>query len=388
MTYARIFRAALLGALLLQGVAFGADRSLKVYNRLRVMYDDNIYERDQDKTESWIISEEPEFLLDLNLSRTFVGLRYRPSFVYWENRESDDTDIHHDLDVDVTHNFTPRLALALKDTFRIAQQPEQIDRGTTLREQEDYTYNVADGVISYLLDPNTRVEGSGRYTLLRYDQNDVADREDYDIYAAGATLRRQVTPTLAVGGDYRYEDTAYTDADNRDAQSHFVGLSLENVFGAALSGSLRGGYQYKTFDAEGVDSRSAPYVDGQLTLAITPATRLSAGAGYALTEAGVYPYVNQDRVNSFVSLAHDFTARLSAYASASYSVGDYDNSETVVPGDFPDGSEDYAQFSARASYKIGRRNWLEAGWSYVNLDSDLRENFDRNRFDIGWRTEI
>ena len=135
-------------------------------------------------------------------------------------------------------------------------------------------------------------------------------------------------------------------------------------------------------------SRSSPYADASLTVAFTPATRLTAGAGYAMTEAGVYPYVNQTRLSSFASLAHDFTARLSAYASASYVTGDYDEEETLVEGDYPGGSEDYVQFSARASYKIGNRNWIEAGWHYVDLSSDLREEFDRNRIDIGWRTEI
>ena len=41
-------------------------------------------------------------------------------------------------------------------------------------------------------------------------------------------------------------------------------------------------------------------------------------------------------------------------------------------------------------YRINRINWLEVGYQYVKLDSDIpgRENYDRNRADIGWKIQL
>jgi hypothetical protein len=48
-----------------------------------------------------------------------------------------------------------------------------------------------------------------------------------------------------------------------------------------------------------------------------------------------------------------------------------------------DGDEVVTQVSARGSWKINRSNWLELGWQYLSLDSDLRADFDRTRVETG-----
>ncbi|HDL77267.1 MAG TPA: hypothetical protein ENG36_00670, partial [Lentisphaerae bacterium] len=53
-----------------------------------------------------------------------------------------------------------------------------------------------------------------------------------------------------------------------------------------------------------------------------------------------------------------------------------------------DKSEDIYQVSARVTYKVNRENWLEAGWQYSKLDSDLREDFERNRIHVGWKLRL
>jgi hypothetical protein len=69
--------------------------------------------------------------------------------VWWENRDADDTDFHNDLDLILSTAFSPRLGISVKDTLRIAEQADQIDRGTAVRERDDYLYNIADAQISY-----------------------------------------------------------------------------------------------------------------------------------------------------------------------------------------------------------------------------------------------
>jgi hypothetical protein len=389
MKCSKVISAAVLSMFVMAGVSWSAEgpQTYQLKNRLRVEYDDNIYETRRDKTDSWKIIEELELLLNLNFEQTFLGLRYRPSFVWWDNRKNDDTDWHHDFDLVFSHNFTPRLSLSIKDTLRIAENPELIEGGAVVRENNDFTYNILNGVLSYLVQPQTRVEASGRYTLLRYDDNSVSDIEDYDIYAAGLTLRHQLKASTAVLGDLRVEDVNY-DGPDRDSTSQYVGLGLEQIFSPNLLGSIRAGYQHKDFDASGLGSESSPYADGSITYLPSPATRITAGAGYSMFEADVFPFANQNRTLIYASIAHDLTARISLYIAGSYQLSEYDADDAIGGGAVTDGDEEIWQFSTRASYKLNRSNWLELGWQYLTLDSDLRDDFDRNRFDIGWRTVL
>ncbi len=393
---------AVAGMAVLTASAADETRTWQVRNRLRVEYDDNVYEREKDKQDSFKIIEEIEFLANLNFQQTFLGLRYRPTYVWWSDRDPDDTDFHHDVDVVFAHNFSPRLTLNLKDTLRLAQEPKEIDRGAAIRERDDFTYNVADGSLNYLVSPQTRVDLGGRYTLIRYDRSEIAKQEDYDIYAAGLTLRQDLSRNSVGIGELRYESTEY-DRKERGSESEYAGLGLEQIFSPNLLGSVRGGVQFKSYEDSRIDNDTAPYVDGSMTYLPSPRTRITAGLGYSMYEADVTSYANQDRFISFISMAYDLTARVSLYGAASYMNSKYKADQSILPegtvlqtsdqgGDevtVRDGTEDVMQYSLRASYKVNRRNWLEISWEYLDLNSDLRvENFERNRYALGWRTEL
>ena len=377
----------LLTLTLLASESWAADetRSFQVKNRLRFEYDDNIYETSKDKQDSFKIIEEVEFLVNLNLPRSFVGARYRPTFVWWSDRE-DDTDLHHDLDLILSHNFTERLSVSLKDTFRFAEQTEEIDRGAVVRENNDFLYNVADAKLAYQIARGTRAEAGYRNTLLRYDENVVAETEDYDINAGGLTLRQQVFKKTVFAVELRYEEIEY-DGPDRGSQNQYMGGAIEQIFSPSLVGSVRAGYQEKQFNDGSIDDAEEPYFDASLTFLPSPRTRLTAGAGYSLFESDVYPFANQDRAIAFVGLAHDLTAKISVYASGSYQLSEY-KADQAIEEVAKDGDENVYQVSARTSYKINRNNWVELGWQYMDLQSDIREEFDRNRIELGWRTQI
>jgi len=359
----------------------------QINNRLRVEYDDNVFLTEDDEQDSFKLIEEVELFLNMNLDQTFVSLRYRPSYVYWTDRDPDDNDFNHDIDFVLSHNFTPRLSLNLKDTFRIAELPELIDRGTVFRENNDFVYNAADGTLAYLLNPKTRLEAAGRYNILRYDENDVAEREDYDLYVAGLNLRHQMVPETALLGELRYEVADYKN-NERGSDGYQAGGALEQTFSPNLLGNLRLGYQYKEFDDAKVDDTDSPYVDASLTILPSPATRLSVGGGYAMYETDVFPYTNQDQFKAYLSLAHDLTARLALYLSTTYIMSAYDAEESLSDEVAGDGDEDIFQLSAKVAYRLNRSNTLEANWQFIDLGSDVREEYTRNRVGLGWKVEL
>ncbi|MGD9874793.1 MAG: outer membrane beta-barrel protein [Kiritimatiellia bacterium] len=382
----------------LQGVvlAQGEGRGYQLVNRLRLEYDDNIREAVKgEEDESVKVIEEIEFIGNISLEQTFLSLRYMPGFVYWADRDEDNEDIHHALDFILNHEFTPRLALGVKESLKIAELPELMDRGTVVRQQNDYTYNTVNGNLSIHLRPETRFDIAGRHILLRYDDDVVADQNDYDILVGGLTLRNQFVPETAVLAEFRAESMEYenTDVVDRGSDTVEIGLGLEQIFSASLLGSARAGFMEKDMETES-GSESSPYGEASLTFLPSPATRISLGASFALMETDVYPFANQERTRFFASIAHDITARLSAYLSAGYSIGDYSEDDIATGAEeettllSTSGSEDITQVSARLTYQVTKSNWLETGWQYYDVDSELRGDYERNRIHLGWKVQL
>jgi hypothetical protein len=50
--------------------------------------------------------------------------------------------------------------------------------------------------------------------------------------------------------------------------------------------------------------------------------------------------------------------------------------------------------SSRATYKVNRSNWIEAGWQYQDFATDYEDSvlarvpYERNRLDVGWKTQF
>lgn len=367
----------------------------QIVNRLRFEYDDNIYQEETDTDDSFKIIEEIEFLVNFSFTRTFVSVRYRPNYTWWESREPDDDDFNHDVDFVLNQTFSPRLTFSLTDTLRRGQIPESIDDNRIVRENDDFTYNAVNGTLGLLVMPQTKLEAAGRYLLLRYDNEDVADTEDFDLYVAGVTVRHQLVPETTLIGELRGEEVEYNGPD-RGSQSYYAGGGVEQIFSPSLLGSLRGGYQKKEFNDDNIGAEDSPYADVAVTFLPSPATRLTANVGYSLFETDVYPYASQQRTLFAASLAHDLTARISLYLSGGYTIGDYSAEQSIDEGAVTDGQEDLIQVSTRATYKLNRSNYLELGWQYQDFSSDvsyvdgggLRSSYERNRIDAGWKVEF
>jgi hypothetical protein len=126
-----------------------------------------------------------------------------------------------------------------------------------------------------------------------------------------------------------------------------------------------------------------------VTFLPSPATRITGAASYSIYESDVARYLSQNRTYLSLSLAHDFTAKLSFYLSGAYGLYLYEADYALDAG-LGDGDEESFLVSLRLAYRVNRINWIEAGWQYVKLDSDVmnRVSYDRNRIDIGWKIQL
>ncbi len=352
--------------------------------RLRAEYDDNIFQTSRNEQDSFKFIAELNLSLNFTQPTTFFGLHYRPSFTYWEDRPGDSTDLNHHVDAVLNHEFTPRFSLSVRDRFRYAEIPEGIANDVIVREKNNFIYNSLNATLSSRLTPETRLDIGGRNIILKYDESNVGRQQDYMRNVVGASVNHQLQPTLTMVVDGRFEDISYDDADVRDSQSTFVGVGADQTFSPNLLGSIRLGYQYKDFDNAARSSVDSPYVDANVTALPSPATRLTLGAAFSQSETDVFPFANQERTRIYATAAHDITAKIAAFLSASFAYGDYKADQAAEGADVADGSEDTWQVSARATYKIDRNNILELGYQFTDLSSDFGRDFTRNRVNIGY----
>ncbi len=387
--------AGIMMALVAGASAEDGGRPIQLFNRLRVGWDDNVYQTAKDETDSVRILEEIEVALKFDLEQTYLGLRYRPTLIWYSDRDDDDTDFLHDLTATFTQELTPSLQLSVSDTLHSSQLPELQDGDYIVRECDDNLYNDLRAVLSYTFRPETRLDLAGRYYILKYLDNDALEKTDnYWSAIGGVTLRQILGAQTTAMADFRYQTLQYDkapDSYDRDVDTIFGGLGIEQGLGKQLSASIRAGVQHRMYDNDAFDDKTCPYVDGSLTLAPTESglTRLILSAGWAMAESDVTAYLAQERIRTALTFAHKLTQRLDFSLTGSYTLSRYDADDAMVEG-LGDNDENSYAATARLSYLIGTRNWVELGYQFTKLDSDIksRTEYDRNRVDLGWRIQL
>lgn len=380
----------------------GSDNLVSLNNSVRLQWNDNYYQSPTNKTSTGIISDSPEIMANINRENTYIGLHYRPSFLWYLNSDIDRrTSVQHELDANWNQTVSPRITLSVSEALRRGVEPQLLDRNNALVfPDQSYFENTLNGTLGIQLRESTRLDASGRYYYLHYDDETVATNSNYSIASAGLALRQELSKATTVSGSVNYDRVAYRAFSVRSAETVSLGVGVDHAFGPRLLSSLSGGYQIKSFDLSSISGQDSPYGNFSLTYLFDPRLRLTAGASYSLWEADIQNYASQERLTGYASLGYDISARLNFYASGGVTRGKYNADQSVLQGpviieganqtsvtgvSVIDGVDTIYQFSARLSYQINRNNWVDIGYAYTTLTSDLRPNFDQNTYDVSWR---
>ena len=383
----------------------GSDNLITVNNSISLQWNDNYYQAPTNKTATAVITEQPEILVNINRENTYLGVHYRPSFVWYSNPAIQRREVvNHELDGNWNQTLSSRITFSIAETLRRGIQPEMLDRNNALIfPDQSYFENTLNGTMGIQLRESTRLDFSGRYYYMHYDDEAIATNSNYSIASAGLALRQELTQATTVSGSFNYDQAAYPQANVRSATTKSVGLGVDHSFGPRLLSSLSGGYQFKGFTSSAISGQNSPYGNFSLTYLFDPRLRLTAGGGYSLWEADITNYASQERLTGFASLGYDISARLSFFASGGITHGKYRADQAAIPGavvieganqtsvtgvTVMDGTDSIYQFSARLSYQINRHNWVDLGYGYTTVKSDLRPGFDQNTYDVSWRVSF
>lgn len=385
-----------------------------VENSLKLGYDDNVTLASDDKLDSAYLQNQITLTFDKTYENGFLQLRYDPSLTWYEDLGSrSEADWTHAASIIWNHQLSRRVGFTLNDSFMYLDRSDVVDADGTIRQaNHTYTYNTASAALNLVLTPKSRLMVTGRNQIMRYDQDLIGNRDNYDIWAGGLSLGTQVGKKTTVFVDSGYEDMNYDGAGtaqevfvpgtagsvigevpDRGAQTVTVGLGVETIVSPNLMGRVRAGYMNKEFDAANTSSDDSPYGEVTVVIAPVPTTRLTLGASFSLYQSGLVTFSSQERATLSANLAQDLTSKITLSLIGQYYVSDYNADSSVAIVDaatVEDGGETAITLGARVSYRINRNNYVDAGYSFTKFDSDYagRVDAERNRFDLGWRIKI
>lgn len=379
------------GLLIGHGMSWGlgGGNAVSLQNNLSLNWNDNFNQTASNKISTGSIAESPEITVNLNQGNSSFGLRYRPSFIwYTDDAVSRKQSIQHQLDANLNHYFSQRLSLMLNETLRRGLQPEILDRNNAMvSPNASFIENSVNGAVGIQLRPATRLDVSGRYYIMHYDDEAVSTNGNYNIATAGFSLRQELSKSTTVSGNLSYDNTSYRQLNARSASTYSIGAGLEHSFGSRLLSSINGGYQLKAFEAT-ISGQNSPYGNLSLTYIFDPRLRLTGGATYSLWEADIAPYANQERFTGYFALGYDITSRITLNLTGGITRGKYLAEQIYDPlkaATAVGGVDSLLQAGARLSYQINRNNWVDVSYGYTTASSDVRSDFDVNTCSVNWR---
>ncbi|MGA3162793.1 MAG: outer membrane beta-barrel protein [Verrucomicrobiota bacterium] len=407
---------------------------------LRGFYDDNYNTAPAgpSKRGSFGFEVSPAFSLNVPLQQTEFGLRYTYGLYYYQDRKTlgeNPVDQTHQFDLWVDHVFTERWQVKVQDSFVVGQEPELIDRNTsvTTRIEGNNISNMGSLTLNTIW---TRLFS----TVLGY-QNTFYDYENSGAVVNGFTfpstppvfvatsvnaslagllnrieqsvwldLQWQVRPEtmVLVGGNFGLVNytgnepvaTAFPSAniiyfsDSRNSRSYIGYLGFRHAFLPNLSMNAQGGFQYTVNYNDPLSLPSlAPY-------AVMSATYTYAHGGYAqigFTESQsatdeITPDAkgritqSQESSTVYASINHQLTSKLlgsviGRWQHAVYNGGLYNNQ-----------ASDYYSLGVNLSYSFNRHFSVEAGYNFDDVVSQAVGNsvsqisgngYTRNRIYLG-----
>src|SRR4030095_3192180 len=272
---------------------------------LRGFYDDNINQTQNNKQEAWGYEISPSVSVGIAGEQTSASASYTYSGKYYDHRPagtSDKWDHTHIFDAGLSHSFSPRFQLGVKDSFVIVQEPDVLRAGNTYttfqRISGDNMRNYGSIVLNAEVTPLLGFEVGYGNSWYDYDNSGATvtpgpigvifpsysgllDRMEHTVHIDS---RWHFLPQTTGIFGYQYSQTDYLgDEDiqgtiptlpgavpnvrskDRNNLSHYLYAGVEHSFTPDLSGSVKLGGQYTDFYNDSTfSSEWTPYAQASL----------------------------------------------------------------------------------------------------------------------------
>ena len=397
---------------------------------LRGFYDDNVntvansYTAPGFQRGSSGFEVSPYLEFSFPMEQTTISFGYVYSLKYYENKPVNNTDHYdqsHDFHASLSHAFSERYQISVKDSFVVGQEPDLLRSGSTFntfqRISGDNLRNYGGVTFNAMITPELSTEVGYANTYYSYADNQNTDgagnftqaslsglMDDVD-QVFHLDLRYQVKPQTVGFIGYQFRDIdyignqqigAYTDingknvrvvSNERNARSHYGYLGVEQNFSQELKGSIRGGARYTDYYNNPASQNGVgPYAAASLSYTYLPESYLQAGVNYDYSPSSVFSVsnagdltLNAQTLAVFAAVNHRITPKLygtvlAQFQNSAYNGGTYDGQ-----------SQQYYLLGLNLQYRFTPNFSAEVGYNYDDVVSNIssQPSFDRNRVYLG-----
>jgi hypothetical protein len=389
---------------------------------LRGFYDDNyltypkvLRDRPGFDDNTFGFEVAPSASVNLKNEQTTFGLSYLYTFRYYIDREDNEYDQAHQVNLKLSHVFNERFSVDLKDSFVMAQEPSVIDPvfiTYPARAEGDNIRNTAGIQLNAAIVENFSADLGYNNSYYNYEQDGsdlffgsrsaTLDRLEHDVYAHG---NYQVLPKTTLSLGYRYDMIDYTSDDfilpalngnpamrgnDRDNTSHIGTLGVKQHVNPQLDVSAEAGVQYTQYDNQTFfEDDVSPYGAASVRWAYMQGSSLNAGVKHMKVPTDVrittdgHAVADQQATLFWLSLNHAITSKITAIVMGQYQHSTFGESTVGGTGDDTD---NLFFAGATLAYQFNPHIAAEAGYTFDRLDSDLPlRGYTRNRVYIGTR---
>jgi Putative beta-barrel porin 2 len=384
---------------------------------LRGFYDDNYTLASSHEQDSFGFVVSPTIGINLPMEQTLLTADYIYSMYYYDARKNDKIDQNHQFVLSLSHSFSERYSLELKDSFVVAQEPSLIDPsivsypgrangnnirntgsarfhaeltrqlglvvgyGNTFYDYENSGGNYNHPSLSGLMD---RMEQSANIDLRWLMARNTTGIIGYQFSAVDYTQNEQIGASLV--GTPGWQMLLINHSTDRNNYSHFVYAGVDQVFNEQLSGNLRAGVQLTDYynDPHNTTETLSPYVEASLAYAYAAGSSAQLGFRHARNQTDVVSAFNgqltQDQESSvvFASINHQITPKLIASLLGSVQWSTFN-------GGSQDGKTDtYYSVGPTLTYNFNQHLSADISYNYTMLDSGIAgRDYARNQIFLG-----
>jgi hypothetical protein len=391
---------------------------------LRGFYDDNINTIPSNATLlpgssrssfGWEVSPALQFSFPMEQTTLSFGAVY--SLKYYENKpEGDANNIDQTVDINaaLTHAFSERYQLSVRDDFVIGQEPDMLRAGNTYttfqRISGDNMRNYGSISLAAQITPEFGIDVGYANTWTDY-ANDTSTGipGTYGFYPSNAGLlnesdnvihldtRYQLAPqTIGVVG-YQFRDTFYTGdqvissgpppfmlSDARNAIAHYGYIGIDENFRPDLTGSVRVGGRYTDYYNNPFSQNGAsPYAMLNLKYTYLPESSVTLGFSYDYSPSTYFSQnlqgitLNAQAATVYVALTHRITPKLFGNIIAQY------QNSTYYGGAYDGKTDNYYLVGLSLQYHFTPNFSAEVGYNFDDVYSEIANSYTRNRVYVG-----
>ena len=369
----------------------------------------------------------PSILASWPLEQTTITLGYVYSLKYYDVRppgNAENLDQSHDFNASVSHYFSERYQINVRDSFVMGQEPDLLRAGNTYNTFQRIPGNNLRnfGSINFeaQITPKLGLEAGYANTFYSYADDQVTvssagavtsslsgllDDIDQTIHLDG---RWQLQPqTIGVLG-YQFRAVNYTAgqpiggnllvpssilwSDIRNSTMHYGYVGIDHNFQPDLTGSIRGGARYNIYPNETGQNDVSPYGMASLRYMYRPESYLQAGFSYDYSATDLFNSTNTvndltlngQSASLFATLHHRITPKLVGSLVAQF------QNTTYYGGSYDGQNDRYYLLGLNLEYRFTRNFSAQVGYNYDNVifqtpdgGFDPGRSYDRNRVYIG-----